>query len=296
MNNYTNKRKTNLLKRITTAFLSLTLVFGFFIACEGPEGPEGPAGEQGPEGPVGPAGEDGSMILAGTGAPSSDTGSIGDYYLDSDNAELYGPKEESGWGTPLSLQGPPGADGEDGSQIHSGTSAPDAGMGQPGDYFLNTSTFDLYGPKTNSGWGTPINLKGTANVRYSSWFEAGSWTSDGPDYAYFDESAPSVTQDIIDQGVVKAFAQLGGDNSRTRPLPATTINVNEIIWNFHIEEVGTLRFTAETIDGSSPNPLDSNKFRYVIIPGGESLQAKAKSLPIDLNNYEQVKKYFGIRD
>ncbi len=279
--------------------LSLFLCLGFFSACEGPEGPQGPQGEQGPEGPIGPAGEDGSVILAGTGAPSSDLGDNGDYYLDRNTAELYGPKDETGWGTPLNLQGPPGddgEDGEDGSQIFSGTSAPDASMGQPGDYFLNTSTYELYGPKTNSGWGTPINLKGTANVRYSAWFEAGDWTSGGPDYAYFDESAPSITQEIIDEGVVKAFTQLAGDNGRTRPLPATTIFSNKIIWNFHIEGVGTLRFTAETVDGSAPNPVDSNEFRYVVIPGGEQLKAKAKSLPIDLNNYEQVKKYFGIRD
>ncbi|MDZ7717657.1 MAG: hypothetical protein U5K72_02410 [Balneolaceae bacterium] len=288
-----------------TLCLSLVLGLGIFMACEGPEGPEGPAGEQGPEGPVGPAGEDGSMILAGTGAPSSDTGSVGDYYLDRDNAELYGPKNESGWGTPLSLQGPPGADGEDGedgSQIHSGTSAPDAGMGQPGDYFLNTSTFDLYGPKTDSGWGTPINLKGTANVMYSDWVNPQQWeegTFNATKYRYFDISANAMTQEILDSGVVKVYTNLNTQSIYSLPIGKGDTPANPKYSFFFELKPQQLTIGYLDPDNSTTLPMVlSTKidFRYVLIPGGKSLNAKAKSLPIDLNNYEQVKKYFGIRD
>lgn len=150
-------------------FLSLTLVVGWAgTACEGPTGSEGSEGPEGPEGPVGPAGEDGSMMYAGEGEPDSETGDLGDFYLDQETGELYGPKDEDGWGDPgIVLMGEDGADGEDGSQIYSGEGAPDEDLGEEGDYYLDRDNHDLYGPKTSSGWGSPLNLKGAdgnANV------------------------------------------------------------------------------------------------------------------------------------
>ncbi|MGM0546119.1 MAG: hypothetical protein ACQEST_05295 [Bacteroidota bacterium] len=63
--------------------------------------------------------------------------------------------------------GADGSDGEDGSQIHSGNGAPDASIGVIGDYYLDKDSYELYGPKTSNGWGSPLNLKGAngnANV------------------------------------------------------------------------------------------------------------------------------------
>jgi hypothetical protein len=138
------------------------------MACEGPSGSEGPQGPEGPEGLVGPAGEDGSMMYSGQGAPSTDIGTEGDYYLKTNNGEMYGPKDGSGWGNPIMvLMGDDGQDGEDGSQIHAGSGAPDASLGDMGDFYLDQANYDMYGPKTDQGWGTPINLKGAdgnANV------------------------------------------------------------------------------------------------------------------------------------
>ena len=53
-----------------------------------------------------------------------------------------------------------GTNGKNGSTILSGTTAPTLNIGEIGDYYLNKSTYDLYGPKTSDSWGTPINLKG----------------------------------------------------------------------------------------------------------------------------------------
>lgn len=121
-------------------------------------------GEDGQDGADGQDGKDGSQIYAGDGPPDASQGKVGDYYLDQTNKDLYGPKTENGWGQPISLNG---QDGEDGSQIYSGSGAPDASMGKVGDYYLDKSSYDLYGPKTDSGWGAPINIKGSdgnANV------------------------------------------------------------------------------------------------------------------------------------
>ena len=136
--------------------------------CKGPAGEQGPEGAEGPEGPVGPAGEDGSVMYSGQGVPGSDIGSEGDCYLNTNTGGMFGPKDENGWGNPIMvLMGDDGQDGEDGSQIHAGSGAPSTSLGQIGDFYLDQANYDMYGPKTDQGWGSPINLKGAdgnANV------------------------------------------------------------------------------------------------------------------------------------
>jgi len=56
-------------------------------------------GTSGPQGPRGPG------VLNGSGAPSSSLGILGDFYINTDNFNLYGPKTNSGWGTPIDLVG-----------------------------------------------------------------------------------------------------------------------------------------------------------------------------------------------
>ncbi|PAU95649.1 hypothetical protein CK503_00875 [Aliifodinibius salipaludis] len=154
--------------KISRIVLSILLVSLIALACEGPSGSEGPQGPQGEAGPIGPAGEDGSVMYAGPDAPTADIGNEGDYYLNSNTGEYYGLKDSNGWGNPIIiLMGEDGQDGEDGSQIYSGTGAPDASLGVEGDYYLDKDSYELYGPKTSTGWGSPLNLKGAdgnANV------------------------------------------------------------------------------------------------------------------------------------
>lgn len=51
----------------------------------------------------GPQGPRGTGILNGSGSPDSTTGIYGDFYLDTDNLNLYGPKTSLGWGSPVDL-------------------------------------------------------------------------------------------------------------------------------------------------------------------------------------------------
>lgn len=83
-------------------------------------GPRGPAGIQGPPGEVGAPGE------------SGDAGPQGD-------------------------PGPPGADGR---TILSGSGAPSSGLGEDGDFYLDTAASDLYGPKAGGAWGSGTSLVG----------------------------------------------------------------------------------------------------------------------------------------
>lgn len=51
----------------------------------------------------GPQGIRGNSLLSGNGAPTSETGILGDHYIDKLTNELYGPKTSLGWGSPTDL-------------------------------------------------------------------------------------------------------------------------------------------------------------------------------------------------
>ncbi|MBQ4820170.1 hypothetical protein [Aquimarina sp. MMG016] len=136
----------------------------------------------------------------------------------------------------------------------------------------------------------PAGQDGNANVIASPWFQSSSWVNSGSPSAYFDRSAPEVTQEIIDNGVVIAYTKLAGDSNYTRPLPATTLD--RFFWNFFITEPENIRFTAFTLDGSNISPSSNNQFRYVIIPSSELLNRSS----IDLNDYNAVKEFYKLKD
>lgn len=125
----------------------------------GPTGPQGPAGPQGIMGPTGSAGEAGPAgrsIISGAVAPLVGEGNIGDFYINMLNLYLYGPKTAGGWGTPVSIKG---ATGNNGEGILHGTSAPTT-QGNTGDFFINTTTWTLYGPKASGTWPAGISIVG----------------------------------------------------------------------------------------------------------------------------------------
>jgi|GEM_PF-6384931 len=130
-------------------------------AMYGPKSEEGWGDPVSLVGATGPQGEAGSMIIQGSGVPDAAAGREGDYYLDKAQALLYGPKTDGSWGQPVSLRGPAGsngANGTNGNTILSGPQAPANSQGTTGDFYLNTTTLELYGPKTAAGWGDPINI------------------------------------------------------------------------------------------------------------------------------------------
>lgn len=139
----------------------------------------------GTTGPTGPAGQDGARFYSGTSGPVSGFGASGDFWLDTNAGKLYGPKQSGAWGSGLLLQsgqagptGPTGSAGSNGAAgsvgatgaagatgatgptgirgatIVAGAGSPPTGAGNNGDYYLNTSNGDLYGPKANSAWGS----------------------------------------------------------------------------------------------------------------------------------------------
>ncbi|NML34512.1 hypothetical protein HHL14_27230 [Paraburkholderia sp. G-4-1-8] len=111
----------------------------------GPEGPAGPEGPSGPEGPAGPTGAAGATLVSGAGAPALDTGAVGDFYLDTTNGVLYGPKTNAGWGAGLSLVGPQGPQGPAGPTGETGAPGAD-GKSANWSLIQDSSTTYIVGP------------------------------------------------------------------------------------------------------------------------------------------------------
>jgi Collagen triple helix repeat (20 copies) len=98
----------------------------------GAKGKQGPAGTSGPKGDTGAAGANGTSGSAGT------------------KGEPGGRGEE----------GEPGESGLNGKSVLNGTTVPGAGLGTTGDFYIDTATNEIYGPKAGTNWGTPTSLKG----------------------------------------------------------------------------------------------------------------------------------------
>lgn len=166
------------------------------LSCSREDGADGINGINGIDG------INGKTILSGKGEPSTSLGTIGDFYLNLDNYNLYGPKSEQGWGNPISLigakgdkgedgkdgaDGQNGADGKDGKdgadgkngadgrdgvdgkdapKIWTGETAPTSSIGNEGDFYLDLKNKVLYGPKTNGSWGEGIVLKNSLKGSY----------------------------------------------------------------------------------------------------------------------------------
>lgn len=75
------------------------------------QGPEGPQGPQGPQGERGEPGPQGATLLNGNFPPPDGIGRDGDFYIDTNAWQIYGPKNGT-WGPGTSLVGPAGQDAE----------------------------------------------------------------------------------------------------------------------------------------------------------------------------------------
>ena len=112
-------------------------------------------GSDGVNGAQGPTGTAGNGILSGPGKPTDDvTGKDGDFFIDTKDRILYGPRSSGIWGPGLSLVGPAGSNGSNGStgatgatgaQGPQGIQGPQGLPGGYGDYgsFYDTSTVTL---------------------------------------------------------------------------------------------------------------------------------------------------------
>ncbi|MFY8002492.1 MAG: hypothetical protein ACO236_04305, partial [Candidatus Nanopelagicaceae bacterium] len=63
-----------------------------------------------------------NTILSGKAVPTSKVGIDGDFYINTNTFQIYGPKVNNRWPAPISLIGPTGSAGSDGKQGDKGSS------------------------------------------------------------------------------------------------------------------------------------------------------------------------------
>ncbi|MCW3111825.1 MAG: collagen triple helix repeat [Segetibacter sp.] len=119
------------------------------IGAIGPTGSQGLTGPTGLQGPIGLTGPAGAQGAAGPIGPQGLSGAIG----------VTGPQGATGPIGPTGVTGPQGANGK---TILSGTANPATGLGATGDFYINTTSSQFFGPKTAQGWGTGVSLIGPA--------------------------------------------------------------------------------------------------------------------------------------
>jgi hypothetical protein len=113
----------------------------------------GPAGPAGPVDPI-----------------DNVTGQDGDFYINTVDHFIFGPRAAGAWGAGVSLVGPAGANGANGANGVNGNTIlydaadPDAGDGVNGDFFINTASHTLFGPKAAGAWPAGVSLVGPAGA------------------------------------------------------------------------------------------------------------------------------------
>lgn len=120
------------------------------------------------------SGTGGGVVLTGAGAPANSVGNNGDYYLDTNTWTLYGPKVNDVWPAGVTLVTQPGGSGGtggtgggtagNGGHILYGSGAPTDDIGVDGDFYFDTTTSTLYGPKAGGKWPTSGVTMGTGTV------------------------------------------------------------------------------------------------------------------------------------
>ena len=106
------------------------------------KGDIGPKGDPGTPGAKGDPGTPGAKGDPGTPGAKGDPGT---------------PGAKGDPGTP-GEKGDPGTPGEKGSILHSGNTPPPASLGKKDDWYIDSNTKLLYGPKTDSGWGVGMPI------------------------------------------------------------------------------------------------------------------------------------------
>lgn len=219
---------------------------------------------RGANGAPGPAGATGATWYTSTGAPSSGLGSNNDFYLNSTNGDVY-EKQSGSWvlvanikgqqGDPgvAGAAGPAGVAGQNGATWFSAAGAPSGGTGVNGDFYLNTTTGDVY-KKISGTWTLVGNILGPVGPQGAS---GGSTTPRG-----IWASGTAYTSATFDMVTYQGSSFLSVANSTGQAPcssnPCIQANVNTTYWQ-----------TLSLIGGSGTNGVNgSTWFNAAGAPSG----------------------------
>ena len=122
-----------------------------------------------------------------------------------------------------------------GNIVHYGSGAPSSTIGEIGDYYFDLSVSDLYGAKTESGWGDPVSLKGDRGERgeQGEQGEKGEKGETGDKGEKGDKGAQGdkgLTGDKGEQGDKGLKGDEGKKNNGDNGAPATQIHLGKGHW------------------------------------------------------------------
>jgi hypothetical protein len=287
---------------------------------EGPPGPQGPQGYPGPPGPVGPIGPTGNKIWYAPNDPLGTDGVPGDSWINTTTHMLFGPKSALGvWPPGVSLVGPQGPQGiqgpqgnqgpqgvqgnpgVDGNTVLYGAADPVAGTGVNGNFYINTTTHFLFGPKAGGAWpagtslvgpqgpqgnqgpqGTPgLGTPGTATPIIDGVGAVGVSTNFArEDHVHpSDVNARAVRFDAV-QALTAAQQLQARQNIYAAPLDALTYNGMQINGSMDVsQELGGTAFTL--INSSGKSAIDGWSAGYTQAAGTAvfQIQQSASGLP-----------------
>jgi hypothetical protein len=154
----------------------------------------GPAGVAGTNGTNG---TNGLNVLNGTSDPTSGIGVNGEFYINTSSNKIFGPKTSGAWPTGIPLVGPAGVAGTNGTNgtnglnVLNGTSDPTSGIGVNGEFYINTSSNKIFGPKTSGAWPAGVSLVGPPGSATNAWGLTGnSGTVDGTNFIGTTDDVP----------------------------------------------------------------------------------------------------------
>ncbi len=154
------------------------------------------------------------------------------------------------------------------------------------------------GPQGPQGDQGPQGEEGTANVIYSDWtdFDDSNWSSlqndFGIDYRGYPVSVPELDSAMAATGVVKVYVSFVCCTD-IDPLPVVIDNDSKVRFQYEEEEI-QIRYQLFPDASGDPGTFGSgNRYRYVLIPGGQSA---SKTKNYEKMSYEELQQRFNIPD
>lgn len=143
------------------------------------------------------------------------------------------------------------------------------------------------------------------NVMYSAWMDADWNDIDDKDHKRMQVSINELDySDLRNDTLVMVYLMPYGSSS-IYALPTNGSGSDNILYSYsfgsNVSGNDGLLISVETKDGTDLDDYyyrSGNEFRYILIPGSNELSTAAKEgdIPVDLEDYQEVKKYFGISD
>jgi hypothetical protein len=107
-------------------------------------------------------------VLYGATNPVAGTGVDGNFYINTTTDYIFGPKAAGAWPAGASLigpQGPQGTQGVAGNTILYSAADPSSGQGVDGNFYINTTSHFLFGPKAGGAWPAGTSLVGPQGIQ-----------------------------------------------------------------------------------------------------------------------------------